>query len=142
MRTTAIVLIASSLLEVNSGAWAEEQRTRNDEPAPIVFARVPEKARGKRNPFADDSRARSAGEKLFGQHCAECHGESAEGTKRGPNLRGEQLKDATPGALFWIVTNGIVRRGMPAWSKLPEPQRWQIVTFLLQFVDSPQTGVK
>lgn len=30
----------------------------------------------------------------------------------------------------WILTNGVVRRGMPVWSKLPEPQRWQLVSFL------------
>jgi hypothetical protein len=28
------------------------------------------------------------------------------------------------------LTNGVVRRGMPVWSKLPEPQRWQLVTYL------------
>jgi hypothetical protein len=32
--------------------------------------------------------------------------------------------------LFWVLTNGVVMRGMPVWSKLPEPERWQIVTFL------------
>jgi mono/diheme cytochrome c family protein len=28
------------------------------------------------------------------------------------------------------MTNGAVRSGMPVWSKLPEPQRWQIVTYV------------
>jgi mono/diheme cytochrome c family protein len=40
------------------------------------------------------------------------------------------VQQATPGTLFWILTNGVVRRGMPVWSKLPEPQRWQIVSYL------------
>ena len=31
---------------------------------------------------------------------------------------------------FWLLTNGVVRKKMPAWSKLPEPQRWQLVRFL------------
>jgi hypothetical protein len=44
--------------------------------------------------------------------------------------RGKEVQQATPGTLFWILTNGVVRRGMPVWSKLPEPQRWQIVTYL------------
>ena len=34
------------------------------------------------------------------------------------------------GEIFWILTNGVVRRGMPAWSKLPAEQRWQIITWL------------
>jgi hypothetical protein len=42
----------------------------------------------------------------------------------------EEVQQATPGMLFWILTNGVVRRGMPVWSKLPEQERWQIVTFL------------
>ena len=41
-----------------------------------------------------------------------------------------QVQQASPGTLFWILTNGVVRRGMPVWSKLPEPQRWQIVSYL------------
>ncbi len=43
------------------------------------------------------------------------------------------MQQAMPGALFWILTNGGVQRGMPDWSKLPEPQRWQIVAFLKSF---------
>jgi hypothetical protein len=29
-----------------------------------------------------------------------------------------------------VLTNGVVRHGMPVWSKLPEPQRRQIVSYL------------
>ena len=95
-----------------------------------ALANVPEKARKKPNPLEHDPDAVAAGGKLFERHCAECHGLKAEGTKRAPSLSSQQLQQASPGAIFWIVTNGVVRRGMPVWSKLPEPQRWQIVTFL------------
>jgi len=97
------------------------------------LANVPEKARIRRNPLAGDPDAALAGKKLFEQHCAECHGEAAEGGKggkKGPSLRAVEVQNATPGTLFWVLTNGVVRRGMPVWSKLPEPQRWQIVRFL------------
>lgn len=95
-----------------------------------ALATVPEKARAKHNPFENDPDAPAAGGKLFEQHCAECHGSLAEGGRRGPNLRAAEAQRATSGSLFWILTNGVVRRGMPVWSKLPEPQRWQLVTFL------------
>jgi len=94
------------------------------------LAHVPERAKAERNPLMQDPNAVAAGGKLFGQRCAECHGERAEGTHRGPSLVDEQVRQATPGALFWILTNGVVRHGMPDWSKLPERERWQIVTFL------------
>jgi mono/diheme cytochrome c family protein len=94
------------------------------------IAKAPENARSKRNPFENDADAVTAGRKLFEQHCAECHGNMAVGGKKGPSLREEEVQRASPGALFWVLTNGVVRRGMPVWSKVPEPQRWQIVSFL------------
>jgi len=124
------VVFGGAFLLVFDVAALARQRPRNDEPVDVVLARVPEKARARPNPLKDDPEAAAAGEKLFGQHCAECHGETAGGSKRGPSLRAGALQQATPGELFWILTNGIVRHGMPAWSKLPEPQRWQIVAFL------------
>jgi mono/diheme cytochrome c family protein len=74
--------------------------------------------------------AAAAGQNLFEQHCSECHGDSGEGTRKAPSLRAAEVQNAAPGAIFWVLTNGVVRRGMPVWSKLPEPQRWQLVTFL------------
>jgi len=95
-----------------------------------LFAKVPENARMRSNPLQDDPDAVAAGRKLFADHCSECHGRSAEGGKKAPNLHADEVQDATPGTLFWIVSNGVVRKGMPVWSKLPEPERWQIVTYL------------
>jgi cytochrome c oxidase cbb3-type subunit 2 len=92
--------------------------------------KAPEKARAKGNPFEQNADAPVAGKILFEQHCAECHGETALGGKKAPSLRAVEVQDATPGAIFWILTNGVVRRGMPVWSKLPEPQRWQLVTYI------------
>jgi mono/diheme cytochrome c family protein len=92
--------------------------------------KAPEKARAKRNPFEQNADAISAGKILFEQHCAECHGETALGGKKAPSLRVVEVQGASPGAIFWILTNGVVRRGMPVWSKLPEPQRWQLVTYI------------
>jgi mono/diheme cytochrome c family protein len=94
------------------------------------FAKVPEKARARLNPLEKDPEAVAAGRKLFLQHCAECHSNTAEGGRKAPSLRAEEVQHATSGTLFWILTNGVVRRGMPVWSKLPEPERWQIVTFI------------
>jgi len=95
-----------------------------------ALADAPAKARERKNPFAGDPQAMAAGGKLFEQHCAECHGMKAGGTRKGPSLLQEEVQQATPGTLFWLLSNGVVRRGMPVWSKLPEQQRWQVVAFL------------
>jgi mono/diheme cytochrome c family protein len=117
------------------------EESEKDKAAYAAMEKVPAAARAKPSPLKQNPDARAAGGKLFEQHCAECHGMKAEGTKRAPSLLKEQVQQATPGALFWIVTNGVVRHGMPVWSKLPEQQRWQIVTFLKSFrkpaVDQP-----
>lgn len=93
-------------------------------------SKAPEKARAKRNPLERDPEAVTAGRILFEQRCAECHGESGEGGKKGPSLRVPEIQNAEPGAIFWVLTNGVVRKGMPVWSKLPEPQRWQLVSYI------------
>ena len=80
-----------------------------------------------------ESPAERRGLRFVSRHCAECHGMKAEGGKRAPSLLREEVRQATPGALFWVLTNGVVWHGMPVWSKLPEPQRWQIVAFLKSF---------
>jgi cytochrome c oxidase cbb3-type subunit 2 len=94
------------------------------------LAKAPKKAAARHNPLEHDPDAVAGGGKLFALHCAACHGEVAEGGRKAPSLLAEQVQQATPGTLFWILTNGVVRRGMPVWSKLPEPQRWQIVSYL------------
>ena len=129
--------ISSSSAQESSAAAPINQKWNYDE-----LTRVPEMSREKPNPLENDSDSPIAGGKLFQQHCASCHGMKAEGGKRGPSLLREEVQQATPGALFWILTNGIVRHGMPVWSKLPEPQRWQIVSFLKSFkAPQPPTAV-
>ena len=135
----AIGLVA---MNANSAASAEAAvAAPQDAPAKVSqpknskwdfapLAEAPEKARGERNPYESDADARAAGAKLYDLHCAECHGKNGEGAKKGPALSVREIEDAAPGALNWVITNGVVRHGMPVWAKLPPAQRWQIVTYL------------
>jgi mono/diheme cytochrome c family protein len=120
-------------------AQKESAIERRNRLADAALAQIPEKVKDRKNPFDGDAEAVAAGGKLFEQHCANCHGKKAAGTKTGASLLREGVRQATPGTLFWILTNGVVRHGMPAWSKLPEPQRWQIVTFLGSLKSNPMT---
>jgi mono/diheme cytochrome c family protein len=124
---SAVLVVVSQNLAQNP---ADASKPKQKESVYAEIAKAPEKARAKRNPLETDPQAVAAGRILFKQHCSECHGDSAEGGKKGPNLRAEEIQSAAPGAIFWILTNGVVRRGMPVWSKLPEPQRWQLVAYL------------
>ena len=116
----ALILVLAGILraEPGDGEW---------------LRKVPQKDRVRVNPFASDPDASAAGAKIFAEHCAACHGEDAAG-KTGkhlrPNLHTDRIKHATPGELFWMLTNGSQKNGMPSWSRLPDAQRWQLITYL------------
>ena len=94
------------------------------------LARVPASDRARANPFKDDPDAVPAGRKLYDRHCAHCHGVAGANGRKGPGLRVPEFQSASDGAMFWVITNGNVRSGMPVWSKLPEAQRWQMTAYL------------
>ena len=96
----------------------------------LWMAKVPDKDRNRPNPFADAPAALGAGGKLYRQNCASCHGDNAQGRDGHPSLRTERIRAATPGELQWLLTNGSMKNGMPSWSRLPEQQRWQIVSYV------------
>ena len=91
---------------------------------------VPESARRRENPMDADAKAIAAGAKLFRQNCASRHGANAEGHAKHPSLHSDRIRNATPGELEWLLRNGSLKNGMPSWSRLPEPERWQLVSFL------------
>lgn len=135
MRLCMQALITCSVLLCLSVALVAQQKIRsnkyqNDALVYAELAKAPVKARARQNPLEKDPDAIAAGRNLFEQHCSECHGDSAEGGNKAPSLRAPEVQDAEPGAIFWVLTNGVVPRGMPVWSKLPEPQRWQLVRYI------------
>ena len=135
MKPHFIALAVSGTLLVSSLCLAQkdphpEKPAKNNSFDYTELTKAPEKARLKPNPFERDPEAVIAGQFLFENHCAECHGEAGIGGKKAPSLRAPEVQNASPGTLFWLLTSGVTRKGMPVWSKLPEAQRWQIVRYL------------
>lgn len=92
---------------------------------------VPAKDHEKQNPYAGQGDAIAAGEIVFSEHCAQCHGEDAQGKKKRPSLRSARVQQqATEGDLHWLLVNGNMARGMPSWSKLGDPQIWQVIRYV------------
>ena len=94
--------------------------------------RVPQDAAAKSNPLAHKPEAAAGGRKLFLRNCTECHGQDGSGLvkKHAADLQLPLVQNQTDGALFWKIANGNPDRGMPSFSKLPDPQRWQLVLFI------------
>jgi mono/diheme cytochrome c family protein len=138
--SATVFLVSLFSISRANGQQADNCSTKPNAKAESVYAEIgkaPEKARSKRNPLEKDPQAPLAGRILFEQHCGECHGDAADGSKKAPSLKASEIQNAEPGAIFWILTNGVVRKGMPVWSKLPEPQRWQLVTYIKSLGAAP-----
>jgi mono/diheme cytochrome c family protein len=103
------------------GAWCQNGS---------LIQQAPPKAVARRNPMEGNEPARRAGAKLYARECAPCYGINAEGSQKAPPLKRNEVYQAADGRLFWILENGSLYHGMPSFAHLPEPQRWQIVTFL------------
>lgn len=82
------------------------------------------------NPYAGQAEAIAAGSKMFADHCAKCHGADALGNRKKPSLRTNEVQNASDGELFWLLKNGFLKRGMPTWSSVPEPSRWQLIAYV------------
>jgi len=79
--------------------------------------------------------------KLYGQHCAICHGTSkgdasaspvAKGLyPRPPQLATDGVEDDPEGFSFWKIKHGIRWTGMPSWKEaLTDQQIWTLALFL------------
>jgi glucose/arabinose dehydrogenase len=100
------------------------------------FHGAPTSAKDAKNPYSGDARAANAGQEIYVRSCASCHGNSGAGTGNVPPLAHGPAQQASDGELFWYITQGDIKNGMPSWAQLPEQQRWLVVTY----VKSPRSG--
>ena len=111
-----VLMLAALVFGVADGSWMRH---------------VPAKDHERQNPYQGRADAVAAGRIVFSDHCAQCHGENAEGTKKRPSLRSVRVQqEASEGDLHWLLVNGNMGRGMPSWSKLGDPQIWQVISYV------------
>ena len=114
----ALLIVCSSLalFATSNGGW---------------LANVPQRDRERVNPYHDQADAVPAGRRIFVDHCAHCHGDNADGTKKRPSLKSARVQqEATDGDLHWLLVNGNRGQGMPSWVKLGDPQIWQVICYV------------
>jgi mono/diheme cytochrome c family protein len=119
---TRRILAFLALTTLTVACFAKANGTWLEKVSPADHQRV--------NPYASHPDAVAAGRNLYATNCAKCHGASAEGKGSRPALRSERIRTASDGDLAWILKNGQVFKGMPSWAGLPEPERWQLVTYI------------
>ncbi|WP_136514062.1 cbb3-type cytochrome c oxidase subunit II [Geomonas edaphica] len=80
-----------------------------------------------KNPFQDNLSVLPEAQKLYAEHCAQCHGIELKG-EVGPDLRDMDKPDAK---VFATIYSGITEGGMPAFGDtLGKERTWKLVTYL------------
>ena len=110
----ALILFPASPINAQEPGWTKH---------------VSEADKARPNPVASDPSA-SAGQKLYADKCAHCHGANGEGKGHSPSLQTEAVHALTPGELEWVIAHGFSLHRMPGFESLSQDQRWQIVAYV------------
>src|SRR5260370_16037002 len=96
-----------------------------------------------KNPFmAIESKLSSpsdlkAGEQLFNQNCAACHGDQALGGPGGPSLHNRTFRrGGSDWAIFQTITLGLPNTAMSG-RQLPHDDVWKLVSYLKRTIVAP-----
>jgi mono/diheme cytochrome c family protein len=104
----------------------------------IVRLSIPAAHRSALNPYADNGEAWRDGSRRFAAECASCHGSDGRGALIGramyppvPDLRSQDIRELSDGALFAVIRNGIRWTGMPAFADhQTSDDTWKLVSYV------------
>jgi mono/diheme cytochrome c family protein len=100
---------------------------------------APASAKKLKNPLTATEENIEAGHVLFNRNCASCHGEDAKAKTdiaaamkvKPTDLTGHEMHGITDGEIYWVITNGIKKSGMPALNAKTKPnERWQMALYV------------
>lgn len=99
---------------------------------------APASAKKLKNPLRANQENIAAGRALFNQNCAVCHGQDGKGKtditeamKVKPiGFTGMKMQGITDGEIYWVIANGIMKSGMPAFKKATINERWQMMLYV------------
>jgi mono/diheme cytochrome c family protein len=106
---------------------------------------IPEEAKSRKNPLQPSEAALRSARNLYGENCAQCHGDAGKGDgsealrydpKPADFTDAPHMNSVTDGALFYQISQG--RKPMPAFKRrMTEDQRWQLVLLIRSFALPP-----
>ena len=140
-----IVLFISTILLVTVGiAFAQQTQDKPKEgqaaePAPTP---IPAADAAKKNPVKPTPEGLAEARKLYGYHCAMCHGKDGDGKGDLAEQMKLDLKDwrdsssiskYTDGELFYIITNGRGKMVGGEGDRTKDEVRWNLVSLVRAF---------
>jgi cytochrome c oxidase cbb3-type subunit III len=110
-------------------------------PVLLLQARVPAlraaQEKPPSNPLAADPSAIKEGASLFRANCSPCHGMSAHGGGRGPDLTsGRWIHGSSDSDVFRTISQGVPGTQMPA-NGFEDSETWAIIAYLRSLAPSP-----
>lgn len=110
---------------------------------------LPSRYKSMRNPVAITPDAVNEGMEHWADHCSPCHGNDGSGDTmygktmypRPPDMRRKQTQDRSDGELYYIIQNGIMLSGMPAFGTPGDNDidSWKLVAFIRHLPSLSQT---
>ena len=140
---SACVLLAGLAGSYLTGS-ANPKNTKAQEP--VAEAPIPAADAAKTNPVKPSPEGIAAAKKLYGYHCAMCHGKDGDGKGDLATEMKLPLKDwrdpsalakMTDGELFYIITNGRGKMVGGEGDRTKEEVRWNLVNYVRMYAKKP-----
>lgn len=143
MRRISLLICAVLLAAAGIGfAQQASDKGKQGQTAEPATAPIPADAAAKKNPVKTTPEGLAEAKKLYGYHCAMCHGKDGDGKGDLAAQMKLQLKDwrdpnsltrYTDGELFYIVTNGRGQMVGGEGDRTKEEVRWNLVALVRSF---------
>ena len=133
------VLLAAAGIALAQQSTDKPKQAQAAESAP---APIPADAAAKKNPVKPTAEGIAGARKLYGYHCAMCHGKDGDGKgdlseQMKLNLRdwrdASSISKYTDGELFYIITNGRGKMEGGEGDRTKEEMRWNLVNLVHSF---------
>lgn len=132
-----IALIAA--FSVKSGVEASQHDSHEHSHAPATAKKL-------KNPLQATEENIAAGKILYANKCATCHGEDGKAnTNMATKMKVKPadltaLHERTNGEIYWVITNGIKKSGMPAMKTASKEDRWKLTLYVKHLMGEHPTG--
>lgn len=103
---------------------------------PHEHSHAPATAKKLKNPLQATEANIAAGKMLYTRKCVTCHGEDGKAnTNMAAKLKVKPadltaLHERTEGEIYWVITNGIPKSGMPAMKAASAEDRWKLTLYV------------
>ncbi len=137
-----VMIFFSVILLVGFSVSFAKQREKIGQAAAPAAAAIPADAKDKVNPVKSTPEGLTSVTKLYGYHCAMCHGKEGDGKgdlASDMKLELHDWRDAstiskmTDGELFYIITNGKGKMTGGEGDRTKEEIRWNLVNLVRSF---------